>query len=125
LTLDVDMRSVAVARRFVETTFDGVIPPSIVSDLVLATSELVTNAVEHGDSEAVVVTATSDGSRAWISVRSADDAGRIRPIDRWQPAAPDRPSGRGLGIVHAIADDVSVVRRAGSIEIVVFKRLDS
>lgn len=119
------MRSVAVARRFVETTFDGVIPPSIVSDLVLATSELVTNAVEHGDSEAVVVTATSDGSRAWISVRSADDAGRIRPIDRWQPAAPDRPSGRGLGIVYAIADDVSVVRRAGSIEIVVFKRLDS
>lgn len=118
------MRNVSVARRFVETTFDGVIPSSVASDLVLATSELVTNAIEHGDTGAVVVTATSDGARAWISVRSADDVGRIRPIDRWQPAAPDRPSGRGLGIVHAVADDVSVVRSAGTVEIVVSKRLD-
>lgn len=124
MTLDVDMRNVAVARRFVQTALDGVIPRSVVSDLVLATSELVTNAIEHGGASEVVVTATTEDEHAWISVRSADDSGRIRPIDRWQPAAPDRPSGRGLGIVHAVADDVSVVRRGGSVEIIVSKRLD-
>jgi anti-sigma regulatory factor (Ser/Thr protein kinase) len=125
LTLDVDMRNVALARRFVESTFNGVIPSWVMSDLVLATSELVTNAIEHGRASEVVVTAMTDEANAWISVRSAHDAGGIGPIDRWETAAPDRSSGRGLGIVQAVADDVTVVRRDDSVEIIVSKRLDA
>lgn len=123
LTLDADMRNVAAARRHVEAAFGARVPPAVVADLVLAVSELVTNAIEHGVTGPVVVSARVAGRDAVVSVRSADDAGRVSPTDRWYPAAPDRPNGRGLGIVHAVADDVTVVRDRGALEITVSKRL--
>jgi anti-sigma regulatory factor (Ser/Thr protein kinase) len=55
MELAVDMQNVSVARRFVSDTLDGLVPSSVVADLLLATSELVTNAFEHGRESPVVV----------------------------------------------------------------------
>ena len=111
-----------VARTFVQTTFDGAVPRAVTADLVLATSELVTNAIEHGRSESVLITARHDGSQASVSIRSGGATNQLADVAAWRTAAPDRVNGRGLGIVSAIADDVDVVRTGDEVEITVWKR---
>jgi anti-sigma regulatory factor (Ser/Thr protein kinase) len=122
MRLGIDLQNVGVARRFVQTTLDGVVPHAVTADLVLATSELVTNAIEHGRSASVLITARHDGSRASVSIRSGGDTNRLADVAEWRTAAPDRVTGRGLGIVNAIADDVEVVRTGDEVEITVWKR---
>ena len=123
MRLDVDMQNVGIARRFVHASFDGLVPTHIASDLVLATSELVTNAFEHGRASSVLVTVRSDDARASVTVRSAAPPGAIAAVDSWTPAPPDQISGRGLGIVHRIADAVDVVHADGEVAITVHRDL--
>lgn len=120
--LDVDMRNVGIARRFVHASFAG-LPTHIASDLVLATSELVTNAFEHGRASSVLVTVRSDDARASVTVRSAAHPGSIADVESWAPAPPDQISGRGLGIVHRVADAVDVVHADGEVSITVHRDL--
>lgn len=122
MRLGVDMHNVGVARKFVQATFDGVVPHAVTADLVLATSELVTNAIEHGRSSSVLVTARVEAANASVSIRSAGAADHLADVPSWRTAAPDRVNGRGLGIVSALADDVDVVRAGDEIEITVSKR---
>jgi anti-sigma regulatory factor (Ser/Thr protein kinase) len=123
MRLGVDMRNVGVARKFVEATFDGVVPHAVTADLVLATSELVTNAIEHGRSTSVLLTARVDGSHASVSIRSGGAIDHLADVSSWRTAAPDRLNGRGLGIVRALADNVDVQRAGDEVEITVSKRL--
>jgi anti-sigma regulatory factor (Ser/Thr protein kinase) len=122
MRLGVDMHDVGVARSFVQTVFDGVVPRAVTADLVLVTSELVTNAIEHGRSSSVLVTARTDGSMASVTIRSGGATDQLADVDAWHTAAPDRVSGRGLGIVSAVADHVEVVRAGDEVEITVSKR---
>lgn len=120
--LAADTTSIATARRFVARSFSGRVPREVIADLVLAASELVTNAIEHGGGRdgqrpPVRVTVQVDVGHASVAVRSAGDADLPDP-DVWHLPDPDVRTGRGLGIVRQMADRVDVVRGAGELEII-------
>lgn len=123
MRLDVDMENVGIARRFVRSSFDGIVPTHIAADLVLATSELVTNAFEHSRTSSVLVTVRTGDERASVSVRSTAQPDAVTEASEWTTPPPDQLSGRGLGIVHHVADHVDVVHAGGEIEITVHRDL--
>ena len=89
--------SVAVARRFVATSLGVATSPEVIDGIVLATSELVTNAVVHAGTDIALV------------VRASPRVVRIEVTDR-SPGLPRvteprvlSDSGRGLAIVDTIA----------------------
>jgi anti-sigma regulatory factor (Ser/Thr protein kinase) len=124
MELDVDMRNVSVARRFVRATLDGLVPSSVVADLLLATSELVTNAFEHGRESPVVVTARMTAERASVSVRSTGACGLDDDIGTWTPPHGSAATGRGLGIVRAVSDHIDVVRHHDTLEVTIHRALN-
>lgn len=86
------------------------VPSHRVADVVLCASELVANAVEHGCDEPVEVTASAlDGGRYVLSVTQRCEGSAIPPVESWELPGVTAPSGRGLGIVRAVADDVGRV----------------
>ena len=120
--LEAQMANVSAARRFVRKELEGRAPEEAVSDLMLATSELVTNAFEHGSSQPVRLTVRSGDDEASITVVSGGAAGRVGDVESWTTAGADRISGRGLGIVREIADDIDVDRSNGNLAITVRRR---
>ncbi len=124
LDLDAETASVAAARRFVARAFAGRVPRDIVADLVLATSELVTNAIEHGQpAEAPVrVTVAAGPSTAAIAVRSAGGEATLGAPEQWGLPSPEVRTGRGLGIVRQVSDQVDVHHADGTLEIVAQRR---
>ena len=122
MELEAHMANVGAARRFVRKELEGRVPDEAVSDLMLATSELVTNAFEHGSPQPVRLTVRSNRDEASITVVSGGENGRVPDVDEWSTARADRVSGRGLGIVREIADDIDVERLEGSVAITVHRR---
>jgi anti-sigma regulatory factor (Ser/Thr protein kinase) len=120
--LEAHMANVSAARRFVRSELEGRAPADAVTDLMLATSELVTNAFEHGAPQPVRLTVRSNREEASITVVSAGEGSRVPDVDEWTTAQADRISGRGLGIVREIADDIKVERSGGSVAITVHRR---
>jgi anti-sigma regulatory factor (Ser/Thr protein kinase) len=120
--LEAHMKNVSAARRFVRNELAGRVPEEAVSDLMLATSELVTNAFEHGSQRPVRLTVRSNRDEASITVVSLGEGGRVPDVDAWTTARADRVSGRGLGIVREIADDIHVERSGGGVAITVHRR---
>ena len=111
--------SAGAARRFVTELLQlhGA-PPSVISDYSLVVSELVTNVIEH-----------SDGSQLEIGLDVADPdwwqlevAGgppvahkQLRAPETWSVAGAQEVSGRGLGIVRQLMDDVAIRTDDGQI----------
>jgi anti-sigma regulatory factor (Ser/Thr protein kinase) len=120
--LEAHMANVSAARRFVRSELEGRVPADAVTDLMLATSELVTNAFEHGAPQPVRLTVRSDREQASITVVSGGEGSRVPDVDDWTTAQADRISGRGLGIVREIADDIKVERSGGNVAITVHRR---
>jgi anti-sigma regulatory factor (Ser/Thr protein kinase) len=115
------MSNVAAARRFVRSELDGSAPEPAVSDLMLITSELVTNAFEHGSGR-VVLTVRCDDGAASVTVSSGGPPVTLPTVDTWTTARADRVSGRGLGIVRQIGDDIEVDRSPDGVMITVHRR---
>ena len=122
MELEAHMSNVSAARRFVRKELEGRAPDEAVSDLMLATSELVTNAFEHGSRQPVRLTVRSDDVEASITVVSGGDPSRVPEVQSWTTARADRVSGRGLGIVREIADDIDVMRSGDGLAITVHRR---
>jgi anti-sigma regulatory factor (Ser/Thr protein kinase) len=116
------MSSVSAARRFVRNALARRVPASVSADLELATSELVTNALEHGAHVPVQVSVDVDDRSAWVTIESGDGAS-LAEVEQWAIAGAERANGRGLGIVRAIADDVDVRRTSTSVSITVHRHL--
>ncbi|WP_191248479.1 ATP-binding protein [Amycolatopsis deserti] len=74
------------------------VPPDTREDIVLATSELVTNAVEHGHGEVAVVLRQHDDR---VVLRVWDEDLHV-PVPR--PAEQDSVRGNGLVIVDAVSE---------------------
>ena len=95
-----------------------------VADFELIVSELVTNSVQYGNGDEIVVgvDAVTDG---WytVSISSGVD-GELPPLDpaSWKVADVEMRSGRGLGIVRARADELSVAVDDGRLTIVCRRR---
>jgi anti-sigma regulatory factor (Ser/Thr protein kinase) len=122
MELEAHMSNVSVARHFVREQLAGRVPEAAVSDLMLATSELVTNAFEHGSRDPVRLTVRTNRDEASITVVSGGEGGRVPDVNTWTTADVDRVSGRGLGIVREIADDIDVQRSGGGVAITVRRR---
>lgn len=100
LPLPVDVTAPAVARQAVRATlvslgFDDL----AVDDILLATSELVTNAFEHGEKPDRLEVEYAEGR---LTLR-VFDSGAGRP--RLKEPSPMAARSRGLQLVHALSDD--------------------
>ena len=114
--LDADLAEVGAARRFVRRNLIDA-PAELAADAQLVASELVTNAVEHGTGGPVVFELMCDDHVVALTVESVGPAPGVRDVDEWQVASVERITGRGLGIVRSIADQVVVSRRNGRLVI--------
>jgi anti-sigma regulatory factor (Ser/Thr protein kinase) len=93
--------AVTEARRFALSSLAGV-PTQVAEEVGLMVSELTTNSVRHAHSS-FVIHVDCDERRVYVSVT---DAGPGEPVV--QHPAPSDPTGRGLQIVRAVADDWGV-----------------
>ena len=99
------------ARRVVIAA-DGAVPEFARSDIVLLVSELVTNAVRHGDlgpDESVRVTFERWPRRVRVAVSHSGTAFEHEPV----PRAPDAIGGWGLLLVDRIADRWGIASTRG------------
>lgn len=107
ITLPAELRSVSHARRFVAGTADAWIDD--LAEVLLMTSELVTNVVRHAKSDVTVT--VRRGPPVRVEVRdftAATDALRELLTGRhWMPDA-SSPSGRGLAIVRSLAGRIGL-----------------
>ncbi|WP_181773431.1 ATP-binding protein [Amycolatopsis pittospori] len=100
LPLPVDVTAPAVARQAVRATLAGLgFDDAGVDDVLLATSELVTNAFEHGERPDRLEVEYS-GGRLTLRVF---DSGTGRP--KLKEPSPAAARSRGLQLVHALSDD--------------------
>jgi anti-sigma regulatory factor (Ser/Thr protein kinase) len=94
----------------------------VVDDVELVTSELVTNAVVHGRRGSIGVEVDTE-SEIVVTVSNLGPAHLIPPIDEWRAVSPLAPSGRGLGIVRRLCDDVAVLEIDDTTVVVCRRRL--
>lgn len=88
-------------------------------------SELVTNALHHGVRPPVsiaVFVGRASGLR--VNSRSATDQ-QLPPVHDWKSTGSSRPGGRGLAIVRALGEHVSVVRIGEDLSVSVRMRAHS
>ena len=121
-TFEPDMANVRLARRFVREHLAGRAPADVVDDLALVTSELVTNAFEHGTPEPVALEVAVNAGSVMVTVTSRGEATLIPAVDDWATAPAERLNGRGLGIVRALADAIDVKRSRDAVAITVHRR---
>lgn len=106
-----DTSSIGAARRFARVSIGDaidVVDDDLAGDVELAVSELVTNAVEYGLDEPVTVRVAADSSTLVVSVSSARTGVEIADPLTWSGPLPAVRTGRGLAIVRAVTDEVSV-----------------
>lgn len=105
--LDAQPQSAASARRFVDETLHRWECDELFDVVGLLTSELVTNAILHAQSEIELsVSMTPDAIRIDVADHSAAMPSR-------RDAAEEDTSGRGLGLVEALATSWGVDERPG------------
>ncbi len=126
--VDLQMRSYPSSPRSARAARDFVVgelrrataTERAVADFELIVSELVANSVQYGNGTEIVVgvDAVTDD---WytVSISSGVD-GSLPPLDpeTWRVADPEQRSGRGLGIVRSLADDLSVAVNDGRLVII-------
>lgn len=108
LTLTEGLHAPAHARAWVAERLP-VLPTLVPDDALLLVSELVTNAVRHG-APAIEIGLILAADRVRVEV---SDGGESLPVVPSSRPSPDRPTGRGLLIVAATAQDWGVVRAPG------------
>jgi anti-sigma regulatory factor (Ser/Thr protein kinase) len=91
----------STGRALVRSLLSKDVPSSFVSDALLATSELVSNALEHGHG-ALEVLARFYLERGLLRVEVSDSSSDV-PRPREQ--LPSCPGGRGLHVVAAVSSD--------------------
>ena len=117
---------VAIARHIVvEHLSERGVSSVVVDDMELVTSELVTNAIVHprpsGRADVVVHVHLDVSDAVVLSVANLGAADAIPAVDQWHAASPAALSGRGLGIVRRLCDEVAVEQR-GELAVVTCRR---
>lgn len=101
----------AQARAAVRDVDRGRVSDDDVEDLVVAVSEVVTNAILYGGAP-VEVRMWTGGDRIVVTV-SDTGTGPADPFAGMMPSRDDDTSGRGLWITHQCVNHVATVRRPG------------
>jgi GAF domain-containing protein/anti-sigma regulatory factor (Ser/Thr protein kinase) len=97
IPLDIDVDSAARARRFVVEALVDWQLPDLADDAVLAASELVTNAVLHGEPPVELrVLHVPGGIR--VEARDGSRVSPVRPL-----ATTDTMTGRGIALIEAVS----------------------
>jgi anti-sigma regulatory factor (Ser/Thr protein kinase) len=109
LTLTEGLHAPSRARAWISARL-GSLPRPVTDDILLIASELVTNAVQHGEPD-IVLRLQIDAQNVRIEV--SDGNAELPSVSRAEPEI-DRPTGRGLLIVAATASDWGVQRNADS-----------
>ncbi len=103
----------SAARRFViEWMTERGAGRRDIDDMALAASELTANVVQHGDAEQVRLRMVDSDPLCWtleVAGGRHDLPAHLRDPSLWTISRPDRSSGRGLGIVRTVVDEVEVV----------------
>jgi len=100
--------------EFVESTLrQAGVPPEVVADIAIAVTEIVNNAIDHGnagDPEKMVTLELAVDTRE-ISIVISDEGGGFDPDDVADPLAQEnlmREVGRGIFIVQHLMDTVKI-----------------
>jgi anti-sigma regulatory factor (Ser/Thr protein kinase) len=113
--------SARAARQFVsETLRSNGATPKVIGDYALAVSELTTNIIEHGNRTSLIVfvdIADTDWWEVEVAGGAAAPARELLEPDTWTVAGADEVSGRGLGIVRHLMDEISSDITGGQISI--------
>lgn len=88
------------------------VPESVADDIVLVASELAANAIRHGSPPALL---RLDYAGGRVRVTVSNHGGTADP--RVLEAAPDAGHGRGLAMVHALADEVGWERDGDRLDV--------
>ncbi len=112
LVIPSDPHRVAEADEFLETTLRGRgVPESMVTDVAIASTELINNAIVHGNksnpNKTVTIEITFTASD--LTVRVADQGEGFNPLEIPDPLAEEnllREVGRGVFIVRSLMDDL-------------------
>lgn len=105
--------SIPAARRFVRSPAEEFVAHRV-DDILLAVSELATNAVEYGSSAPFEVRFVHKGDVVELTV-SSSVANSSSPPAAGPPPTSEKisRSGRGLGIVKAISDGLEIRNEDG------------
>jgi anti-sigma regulatory factor (Ser/Thr protein kinase) len=116
LNLEADATSLAPLRRAVGDWLTRA-GAHDVYDVVLAVDEAVSNAIEHAG--------LAKTSEITVNVKLAGELLQVHVADhgRWKEQALDEARGRGLSIMMAVMDDVSIEHRDGETCLVMSRRL--
>lgn len=104
-----DLASVAVVRAAICATLRGLgWGEDACRRVVLAASEAVANAVEHGSAEGELIEIVYQVDEEDAQVRVLDSGGKVRWTPPVTPPVPplDATRGRGLSIINALAQKV-------------------
>lgn len=81
----------------------------LIDDVRLVASELITNALQHGRPGPIEVGVEVNPARGvTLCVRNVGPKAAIPPVTRWRLPSGLATSGRGLGIVRTLSDEVEV-----------------
>jgi anti-sigma regulatory factor (Ser/Thr protein kinase) len=101
--------SVPEARRLVSAALRrNTTAQCVIDDMLLATSELMSNAVLHGLGDDVGL-ALSEGSRTVELSVTSDGPADVGPVHSWSMPPPGSIGGRGLALVRSVADQVDTL----------------
>lgn len=113
--------SVPEARRIVGDALDRrALGPGVVDDLVLAVSELVSNAVLHGSGADLSLAVRAEPEGFEVSVTSSGSAD-VGPVHSWSMPPPGSIGGRGLALVRSVVDRVDVATDGDRLTVTVFR----
>jgi anti-sigma regulatory factor (Ser/Thr protein kinase) len=113
--------SARAARQFVTNAMrlHGASPKEI-SDYALVVSELTSNIIEHGNRSSLIVFVDVADNEWWeVEVVGGAEAPDLRLLapDTWTVAGADEVSGRGLGIIRHLMDEITSDVTGGEISI--------
>jgi anti-sigma regulatory factor (Ser/Thr protein kinase) len=94
------------------------VPEDRLDDVALVTSELLTNALQHGADDTDIVTEVFAHDDTFVvEITNVIAAQRPPPMSMWRIAGADRSRGRGLGIVHRLASQIDLRSDDGTVTV--------